>query len=41
MRGPIAMRQGGTLYYLLADHLGSTVGLLDAFGVAVPNSKTS
>jgi RHS repeat-associated protein len=37
----IAMRVGGTLSYLLADHLGSTVGLLDTNGNPVANSKTA
>ncbi len=35
----IALRQGGTLYYLLTDHLGSTSLLTDANGAKVANSE--
>ncbi len=35
------MRVGGTLSYPLADHLGSTVGLLDTNGSLVATSKTA
>jgi len=43
MRTRDAAMQGpaGTLTYLLADHLGSTVGLLDASGALVTGSRTS
>ena len=34
------MRAGGTLSYLLADHLGSTVEVLDAGGNTVAASET-
>ncbi len=37
----VAVRTSAGLYYLLADHLGSTVGLLDTSGNVVLNSKTT